>query len=875
MGEPFGVAELHLDSWDAAPEWLSTAAVPRLLGGEGRVLYPAFGDGLVAQVTATVAGSDAARGPRTVLFLFRGSAPLEFSVHSDRAQAIRLVPRRENARVFRRMLLRWWRAYHAQAESWRQQEPLGALADYTTLMLGRRLGLGPPLVTRLTKATASTSPDWETLELLAGLESLRAEIRQDTLGAAARRTEAAQLPLPPASPWLEPDWGELADVKVEPLALRVPHESFYIRFGSFENYLWFQQLGDRFGGDLAAMAGPVSVHRDLNTAIQQQLGLRQSALAEVFGSSVVADVALVGFDFYTQEGPAIGVLLQARNALLATDVNQQRRTTMKELAASGAKEETVRLADRDVSFISTPDNRLRSFYAADGNYHLVTNCQALARRFLEAAQGERSLGASLEFRRARQRMPLDREDTLFAYFSTACLQQLVSPRYQIERARRLRASTDMELQHLAELAARAEGHRPVSLGDLIRLDMLPVQAAVRPEGGEIVREDGQWRDTLRGRRGVFLPIPDVPLELVTSSELAEYQARARYYQANWKQFDPLYVGVRRYGLDGDGKRERLAVQAHVSPLDETKYGWVLSILGPPTAERVRPAPGDLVAVQAYVQGGLLAGTVPPHHLFAGLHDTPALLQPTGFLSWLAILLTTPAYLGATPNPGFLDWLPFQLGGGPPDLEGYSQLPLGFWRRQWPGYSLVSPHRGVLEAVTPYSALEPAAHPAQLRVYVGDLSESALRGWLDDLAAERALQASYGNARAAHVLAGQFALDGAQAWATTNDLLAGTMQCPLGGTYELRDAGHGLPVWASTHWNRAAVLEYGNPLLGWFRGINADLTKTPDGVIVRAEIDVEGLSAAKKAELPLFDLFRGTRPSAAPAPGDAAPKQRRF
>ena len=49
--------------------------------------------------------------------------------------------------------------------------------------------------------------------------------------------------------------------------------------------------------------------------MQKQLGLRESALAEVLGDKVIADVAMIGTDTFLSEGGAIGMLFQAKNNL--------------------------------------------------------------------------------------------------------------------------------------------------------------------------------------------------------------------------------------------------------------------------------------------------------------------------------------------------------------------------------------------------------------------------------------------------------------------------------------------------------------------------------------------------------------------------------
>jgi hypothetical protein len=876
VGQPYGVAEIRCPLALPDAEWNQSQAWT-IQDETGRVLYPVFVPGRFGELVGQVIGGPELPSSLTVLFLFRGEQPLNVTVHAGRTHQLQLRPESASPRAYRRLLQRWWREYHRVAGEAADDGSRGPVYDFTTALLARRLNLAPPLLGRTNRVAHSSDETWQTLQLLFGVADYRARLRMETLQADGDRQLPATMPLPSSPTWIEPAWGDVAPTDIESLAQHVPAECFYLRFGSFSNYLWFNRLLEENGGDLAAMVAPLAVERGSGLRAQQQLGLKQSVLADVLGPAMIADVAIIGSDLYIDEGPALGILFQTRNGLVGNDLRKQRREAMEALQSAGAQEETVSIAGRDVSFISTPDNRLRSFHAVDGDYHFVTTSRTLARRFLEAGGGQQSLGGSLEFAAARRRMPLSRNDTVFAYFSTPFLQQLVSPHYQVELARRLRAASDLELLWLARLAARGDGLESPQLGDLVAAGYLPASFVSRPEGGEVRIDDGRFLDSVRGGRGTFTPIPDMEIAGMTSAEADAYARRAAYYRTHWKQLDSLMVGVQRYAVDAAG-HERLVVEAHIAPLDETKYGWLLSVLGPPTLDRIAPAAEDVIVMSAFVQGGLLDAAIPPHYLFMGIQDTAVDLRATGFLQLLQLMRSTPGYLGAWPKPGFLDWLPLGLGGGPPDADGFSQLPLGIWRRQWEAYSALALDRRLLDDVSRQLAVVPAAHPAQLRLYVADLTQTQLQGFVRDLAAERALSVSYSNPRLLHTLSEQLRIPRQEARTAAEQLLDGQLVCPLGGEYELlREAGRS-DRWVSSAWSRVADDEpYASPVLTWFRGVNADLTRTDEGVILRAELDMQRAPAAAAVPLPLFDMFRGIRPNAAPpdAPADNGPRRQRF
>lgn len=879
-GQPFGVGQvtIPLTPGEAGTAW-NTAGLA-ISERDGRVLYPILTPGRFRKLIGQLLGGGDEGPPDSVqaLFLFTGDRPLEVTVHAPAASTFVVTPQAaRNDRVYQRLLLRWWREYNAAARDQIQEGDYPPLVQtYLTSMLSRRLNLTPPLLSRISEAPPAEP--LKTLELLMGIESLRiATLRRTNLRTEAK-AEAADQPVPAAIPW-EPLAAPAADpqVDIEPLAKRVPQEWFYIRFGQFENYLWFNRLQEDFG-DFSRMITLRGFDPQLTRRMQQQLALQLNALAEIFGPTIVADIALIGSDLYLREGAALGVLFQARNALLGVDLNRQRAAAQEAEKERGGKLETVTIAGREVSLLSTPDNRVRSFYVADGDYHLVTSSQALVQRFLELHPETESLGASAEFRHARSVMPTSREDTIFVYFSAAFFQNLISPQYQIELARRLRAATDLELLQLATWAGRVEGLPAASVADLMRGGLLPAGFDRRADGSGPVLVDGQLHDSLRGGRGSFAPIPDVPVRAVTPSEAAEFAAKADYYGTNWKQMDPLLVGVKRFALQ-EPNRERLVIEAHVAPFAEDKYGWLMSLLGPPTKVRVKPAAGDVVHVQASVKGGLLSPQVPPHHLFVGVQDNVPLadLQPTGLLQTLRLLQATPGYLGAWPKAGFLDLLPFNLGGTQADAAGYSQLPLGVWRRQWQEFSVLSFDPKLLAQVSAELQTEEVEHEAQIRIHVGDLSQAKLQEWVNAATYARAYQASRGNVRLLHTLAQQLGVPRDQALTAAETLLDAKLVCPLGGTYRLEQTPATVPLWTSTHWPAAdggRPAEYRAPVLEWFRGLESELIKDAERVVLHTQVDMQRKPAEKKVELPVFDFTFGWfgDQKKQEEPKDAAPQE---
>ncbi len=872
-GRPFGIARVTIPVDQALAADAIESGGFLLVEDDGRALYPVFATGVVRRAIGEVLGVVDLRGPgpepQTVHFLFTGSEPLKLTIYTPQPVRLVLTPAVQPARAQTRLSRTWWRQYVASAR--RQVEsgdhpPL--METYLTGMLASRLGTDPPRLDARDRDEESQLR--QTLELLAGTEKLRAATMRDTL-AGRRVLEPADRPLPPDAQWLEPVAPRLeGEVAVEPLAMRVPVECFYARFGKFSNYLWLDALMKQYGGDLSRMIQLRAHNAGLSERMQRQLALKQSVLAELLGDTVIADVALIGRDCYTSEGAAVGMIFQARNnAALSTDLNKQRADALDREKAIGAKLETVRIADRDVSFLSTPDNQLRSYYAVDGNFHLVTTSRAIVERFFETGEGHGSLGDWPDFRLARSVMPLDRGDTVFVYFSAPFFQGLVSPQYQVELARRLEAVTDIELLQLARLAAKGEGQPHESIDDLVRGGFLPANFGRRNDGSGPITRDGVVGDSLRGARGTFVPVPDVKIEGITQSEAARCAARSAWYVENWRNLDPLMIGIRREPLR-EARRERLVIDANVTPFAEGKYGWLASMLGPPTTARITPAPGDIVTMQGVFRGNGRDAEIPLHHIFLGIQDTAPLgdVRPTNFLRVLEIMRTTPGYLGGWPAPGILDWLPLVFTNGPDEL-GYSRLPLGVWRRQWDAFSVLSFDRDLLDRVTPHLTVEEVDSPAQVRVHVGDLPQSKLTHYVNMLYYQRARQASLGNLQLVHAASQQFGVPRDEALAAVEKLLDVRLDCTLGGDYELVQADEeSMPLWTSTRLRPAADPtawqppgDYTAPILEWFHGLDGELIKFDNRVLVHTEIDMEHKPKQGGLSIPTFDFFgNGKKPT---------------
>jgi len=845
-GRPFGVGKIVVAVDNPRPD---EAFIPladdrfSLRERTGRALYPVMNQAPLRRLVRQFLDLDMPQRV-AVYFLFRGDEPLDLTLFTPEPYraTVRPIPvtNRRADRQRGRLLGQWWREYTQDIKRLEKQSEYPLLVEnYLAANLARRMNLRLPLRLRPQDRRGELA---EAVSLMMGTESIAAALQQETLIGGGGYRGPATLPLPQPPPLAEVEFPPVPDdVPVEAIAAHVPVECFYIRFGNFNNYLWLREFLERWGGDIRNMVNVRAVDYRTNARLQQQIGLKESSLAKILGPTVIADVAMIGNDLLMKDGASFGILFQARNNFaLSSDFNGQRTRLASELP--DAKLETVEIAGREVSFLHTPDNRVRSFYAVDDDMHLVTTSRHLMQRFLEAGAGKGSLAVSNDFRYARTVRPLELDDTVFAYFSDDFFRQFAGPKYRVEMQRRAQSVVEMNLLRMARWAARAEGQEAFTIEQLVAADLLPANFGRRTDGSRLVTEGEEILDSRRGLRGSFIPVADMQIEAVSEAEAAAYHRFIEAYRSEWGTADPVLAGIQRVKLNDQGL-ERMVIDVNATPYARSHYTPFINFVGQPTRRALAPIRGDVVSLQVRTSGqGLLglpaSGT--GNHLFLGIRDfrPPLLVKSNTVLPGVRTWELMRGYIGAWPRPGILGL-----------LFGTDALAPGFglqgWQRAWEEFVLLSFKRDVVAAVAPQVHIIEAERPAQVRLRIADLSGRSLAEAANALGYMRARQTSISGARLMNTLTDQLHVPPEQSREVAEDLVDGKLTCALGGTYTLVEYPSGFAAWTSTalvDQNRFVLSDvpedFQFPLLKWFRGLQAELTVDPLSLSAHTELDLQ-------------------------------------
>jgi hypothetical protein len=128
----------------------------------------------------------------------------------------------------------------------------------------------------------------------------------------------------------------------------------------------------------------------------------------------------------------------------------------------------------------------------------------------------------------------------------------------------------------------------------------------------------------------------------------------------------------------------------------------------------------------------------------------------------------------------------------------------------------------------------------------------------------------GNAKLLHALSQQLGTPRKAALETANELLDTHLVCTLGGQYQLVSEEGAVPYWRSTGTSTAASSprsDFEAPLLQWFRGLDLEVTKTPDRLLLRADITMQRKPTSSPWSLPFLNLLDGKKKGEEPKSTD--------
>lgn len=386
----------------------------------------------------------------------------------------------------------------------------------------------------------------------------------------------------------------------EPLAKWVPHDNFYVHFKDIRKFIEFGELLDEWGTNVTRAYEMTSRDFGMKERYEQQLCLRSSWAGKTFGPAVIRSLAFTGSDGYLREGSDLTILFHVKNRdLFLAGVEPFLQEACKKFGGQLKEGKSDHRGVTVESFV-TPLREVSLHRAMVDDFVIYANSRVGLERVLDTHKGlHRSLADSLDFQYMRTVFRLsDDEEDGFAFFSDAFIRQLVGPASKIKARRRLEALTSLQMVTNAALFHAWEtGKLPANQQELLKVSALRPEEIFTPEGRGVAWDAKQQAAVSDVYNTMHFPTPlvELPIDLITKAEEAEYLQFRQEYLNLWRQFfDP--VGM-RVSLRG----KKIKMETYILPLiRDSRY----DILRQVTALGTTNLDPDRINPKTLVQGTL-------------------------------------------------------------------------------------------------------------------------------------------------------------------------------------------------------------------------------------------------------------------------------
>ncbi len=365
----------------------------------------------------------------------------------------------------------------------------------------------------------------------------------------------------------------------EPLAKLIPHDNYYITFKTFAKFLETGDLLDEWGTSVARAYEVNSRDYRIKQKLEQQLCLKSTGLARVFGPAVIKSLAITGNDPYLREGSDFTIIFQVTNKTLFETGAEPNLAEAKKKWGKDLKEGKSEYQGVTIESFVTTYREVSLHRAAIDEYAIYSNSGAAVRRVIDAHKGKlKRLADSLDFQYMRTIFRLDdpSEDG-FVFLSDAFIRNLVGPAVRIKERRRLEAMTSLHMvTHGAMYTAWETGKLPQSYDHIIQATGLQPPELFMPDGNAVMWDSARKvaASSVYNTQHFATPLIEIPIDNVTRSEQFEYQMFRDQYMGLWRQFfDPI-------GIRLSMKNDQVKTEIYILPLVRTtQYNELRRVAG--------------------------------------------------------------------------------------------------------------------------------------------------------------------------------------------------------------------------------------------------------------------------------------------------------
>jgi hypothetical protein len=369
-------------------------------------------------------------------------------------------------------------------------------------------------------------------------------------------------------------------VAEEKLANATPADFYYARLNDLAVFFKIVDQLDAWATPAVNVLEGHGEDHALSERTLTQLGLERTQLARTLGTSVVAELALVGSDPYVREGSDLTVIFRVKQKAMF-DAGLANALSNHQRVHPGTGDKPVDHQGVAIHVQRSTDGALRQHRATVGDLEIVSNSLGATRRVLDTIAGRSPKLSEQPDWRYMMARDGGRSDGL-VFLGDRFIAEVVGPRQKIMQARReLALSELLQPGWAALLYGWLEGRAPASTDELVASGLLGKdELRHASDGTAIAFTPGKAARSSWGSSTVMEPLIDLPpLKMVSQAEKEAYERFADGYQRYWQQYlDPICL---RLAVEPDGKSgTKLTADLRVLPLIEgTEYREIGEMVG--------------------------------------------------------------------------------------------------------------------------------------------------------------------------------------------------------------------------------------------------------------------------------------------------------
>ncbi len=329
------------------------------------------------------------------------------------------------------------------------------------------------------------------------------------------------------------------------LAEQVPQDRFFVYFQKPDTLLSWLDQGSAFIANMGANLSRNNLDYDLKSRYLTRLGIDEAWVRLLLKHNVAKEIGVILPDLFLIDGTDVTIIVRITNNPLV-------KPALKLLGMSGLGSDI---------HIRTTASGDRSYWSLQDDLIVFSSNQNELKKVLALRQnqGRNSLGQSAEFRYMLNRLPIETQTAVYAYFSDPFIRRLVGPQTKIAQLRRLQARTELERLSAGALLYRLDRHtEQPSIETLARLNYIPRYLAKRDYR---LYDNGIAKSSTYGTLRYSSTLLDQPVDAVSQKEAKLYRNYVENYSRFWRQFfDPIAM---RLNDSGDGELE---LSTYILPL---------------------------------------------------------------------------------------------------------------------------------------------------------------------------------------------------------------------------------------------------------------------------------------------------------------------